>query len=300
MRLRNLWTPLALAALAAGCTDGADPSGVAGPAPDGPSAYLTGTTSRVEVSCPGLIAVGSLWSCSAQGYDAYGNQTSSSAYGWSSSDPYSLYVYGSGTLDARHPGLFWVYATVDGVQGSTMVQVYEPNRVVTTVTVSPSSATVYLGDTRALTATAYDQHGDPMSVSFAWSSSNTSVATVSSSGVVSGVGLGTATVTASAGGKSASAAVTVAKEPLSASISGPTMLGYRQIGTWTAVVSGGSSPYTYRWYKNGVLVGTGSSYSAGASGDFDLRLDVTDADGATDGALRRVHVTNCDPYVKKC
>jgi hypothetical protein len=35
---------------------------------------------------------------------------------------------------------------------------------------------------------------------------------------------------------------------LSASISGPTYLSCNQAGTWTASVSGGSSPYHYQWY----------------------------------------------------
>lgn len=38
-------------------------------------------------------------------------------------------------------------------------------------------------------------------------------------------------------------------DPLSASISGPTSLGSNQMGTYTATVSGGATPYSYQWWK---------------------------------------------------
>lgn len=38
------------------------------------------------------------------------------------------------------------------------------------------------------------------------------------------------------------------KQPLMATLSGPTTLTKGQTGTWTATVSGGTSPYSYSWY----------------------------------------------------
>ena len=65
---------------------------------------------------------------------------------------------------------------------------------VTGVSVSPTSATLSVGDAQQLTANVSPNGASDTSV--AWSSSNTSVATVSSSGLVTAVAEGTATITA--------------------------------------------------------------------------------------------------------
>lgn len=90
-----------------------------------------------------------------------------------------------------------------------------PPLVPTTVTISPDTALVFdaLGITVRLTATVRDQNGVVMSgVAVAWASTDTSVATVTSAGVVTSVGNGTATISASAGSASGNATVTVAQK----------------------------------------------------------------------------------------
>lgn len=72
------------------------------------------------------------------------------------------------------------------------------------VTVSPASASVPAGQTVQLTATS-----KPAGATFVWATSNQAVATVSQTGVVTGIAAGTATITASAGGKTGSSAITV-------------------------------------------------------------------------------------------
>src|SRR5262245_29793255 len=65
------------------------------------------------------------------------------------------------------------------------------------VVVSPSSATLDIGGTQQFSAQLI-QGGVQKKAAFIWSSSDPSVATVSSSGMVTGVGAGQATITASA------------------------------------------------------------------------------------------------------
>ncbi len=80
---------------------------------------------------------------------------------------------------------------------------------VTGVSVNPTSAAINVGATTALTATVSPSNATNKTVS--WSSSKISVATVSSSGVVTGIAAGTATITVKTqdGNKTATCAVTV-------------------------------------------------------------------------------------------
>jgi endoglucanase len=86
----------------------------------------------------------------------------------------------------------------------------DPDIPVTGITVSPLSATINgIGGTTTLMATVLPANATNKSVT--WSSSNPLVATVSQSGIVTGVALGTATITATSvsGGFTASSAISV-------------------------------------------------------------------------------------------
>ena len=74
------------------------------------------------------------------------------------------------------------------------------------VTITPNPDTVALGSTVTLHATVDGASGNP---SIFWSSEDTSIATVSGSGVVTGIAVGTAHIAASSGGKSGVATIVV-------------------------------------------------------------------------------------------
>lgn len=87
----------------------------------------------------------------------------------------------------------------------------EPSIVVGSVAVSPNLATRIPGETVQLTAQAKGPSGTDLNgVTFDWSSSNTSVATVDDNGLVSALAVGQTTITAEAGGKQGTATVTIA------------------------------------------------------------------------------------------
>lgn len=70
-----------------------------------------------------------------------------------------------------------------------------PNTTVTSITISPSTATINISETQQFTATAYDQDGNTMAgVVISWASTNTSVGTVSPIIATTGAD-GTATTT---------------------------------------------------------------------------------------------------------
>ena len=81
---------------------------------------------------------------------------------------------------------------------------------IATVEVTPNTATLTsLGETARLTATAKTGGGDPVSASFTWESGDTSVAVVTTGGVVTSVSNGVAQITARASGVSGTAVATV-------------------------------------------------------------------------------------------
>ncbi len=92
--------------------------------------------------------------------------------------------------------------------GNVTVTCAQP--AIASVVVSPASATVPVGQTLQLTATPEDANGNPLSGrTVSWSSGSRAFATVSGSGLVTGVAAGSATITATSEGQSGSASVRV-------------------------------------------------------------------------------------------
>ena len=79
----------------------------------------------------------------------------------------------------------------------------------TSISLNTTTIEIFPTETRSLNATVQDAHGNVLSVSASWSSSDMSVAEVNTAGVVTGIAPGTATIEARVNGVSASATVTV-------------------------------------------------------------------------------------------
>ena len=107
-------------------------------------------------------------------------------------------------------GTYRVLATQSGGTLADTAAVTIATVPVASVAVSPASASVTVGQTVQLTATPKDASGNPLSGrAVTWATSNGAIATVSASGVVTGVAAGSATITATSEGKSGSATVIV-------------------------------------------------------------------------------------------
>ena len=118
---------------------------------------------------------------------------------WTSSNP-SVVTVENGVLTGVTDGNAVVTATLmDGITETVNVNVCTP-----TISVSPASITIKEGETKKITATT-----TCTTSAVTWKSSNTSSATVSSSGVIRGVNHGSARVTATVDGVSARVNVTV-------------------------------------------------------------------------------------------
>src|SRR5205814_9083904 len=127
---------------------------------------------------------------------------------WSSSTGVAT-VNGRGLVTGVAVGSTTITAASEGRSASASVTV--TTVPVASVTVTPAYGSLYVGQTVQLTATPKDSAGNPLTGRvIAWSSDNTTVATVSTSGLVTGKGAGSATITAATGGKSGTSAMTVA------------------------------------------------------------------------------------------
>lgn len=163
-----------------------------------------------------LTSAGQTQQFTASVLDQNGNAMAGAGVRWSSDDQ-AVTVSSTGVVTAMREGVATIRATSGGVTGTAGVTViFAP----TSVTVAQASLQFNaLGVTQALTATARDANGGPLSgATFTWASSNTRVATVDASGLVTAVGNGTARITATSAGKSATASVTVAQATASVAV----------------------------------------------------------------------------------
>ena len=91
--------------------------------------------------------------------------------------------------------------------------------VVTTITVTPLSATAAVGATRNFAAAATDQYGNPIAVPIVWTSSSPGVASIApATGVATALAAGTVTITAASGAKSGAASFTITAPPVLTSV----------------------------------------------------------------------------------
>lgn len=128
---------------------------------------------------------------------------------WTSSNTAVATVNASGLVSAVSAGTTTITVkTVDGNKTATSA-ITVAAIPVASVSVSPTTASLYAGNTQQFSATIAPANATNKTVT--WSSSNTAVATVNSSGLVTAVSAGTAniTVTTQDGNKTAIAAITV-------------------------------------------------------------------------------------------
>ncbi|MEO7363109.1 MAG: Ig-like domain-containing protein, partial [Gemmatimonadaceae bacterium] len=195
VRLAARW--LCVLAVVAGCKD----------APTGPPAVAT-----VAVTVPSSsFTAGTSQQLSVVVKDANGSVLTDRHISWTTLNSSVATVSGGGLLTATFPGTTTVFATVDGKSGSGEVTVLPIP--VTFVSITPLTIGITVGNAQQLTAILRDATGsfvDGRTV--VWTSSDVSVASVSGSGLVTGVAVGTTTISATSEGKTGTASVVVAEK----------------------------------------------------------------------------------------
>ena len=162
----------------------------------------------IEPSSATLMSLGETVQLSASVLDGNGQPVSGATVVWSSSDASVATVSGQGLVTAVGNGSATVTARSGNASASISVTVMQSAG---SIVIEPSMAATLmsLGETLQLTATVLDGNGQPVSdATIEWSSSDASVAMVSSQGLVTAVANGSATITARAGDITADVEVT--------------------------------------------------------------------------------------------
>jgi len=153
------------------------------------------------------VFVGQTANARADGKDQFGAPIGTGTVSWSTGSASIATVNASGGVTGVAPGQTTLTATAGAAQ--TGVSLTVAPVPVASVGVSPMTGSVAVGSTQQLTATTFDASNNVLGRPVTWSSSDPSRATVSSSGLVTGVAAGVALINATSEGKSGSAQITV-------------------------------------------------------------------------------------------
>jgi uncharacterized protein YjdB len=204
------------------------------------------------------VQIGATAQLTAVTRDANNNVLSGRVVTWASANSGVASVSPSGLLAGVSAGASNIIATSEGVNGQTAATVTVTAPVpVASVSVSPAAPSVQVGTTVQLTAVTLDANNNVLSGRVVtWTSANSGTASVSSTGLITGVSAGTTSITATSEGKTASASVTVTLAPVaSVTVSLPN-------GT-LAVGASVQATATLRDANNNVLTGRTVTWATG-------------------------------------
>jgi uncharacterized protein YjdB len=154
----------------------------------------------------------------AVAHDAAGHTLNGATVVWMSSNPQVAPVSSDGLITGASAGTANITATSGSATSNVLAMtVTAPaTPVVASITVSAPTSSVTVRGSLSANATALDSHGNTVSgTTFTWATSDASVATVSATGIVTGVAPGQASITAASGSVTSNAfQVTVVNPPV--------------------------------------------------------------------------------------
>ncbi len=170
---------------------------------EGQSDSATVTVTQVPVVTvdvtPGAVAMvpGDTATLTATPRDAAGNALVGRTIVWTSANATIATVNGSGLVTAVGAGTVNITALVDGINNFSVITVTAAPAVTDSVEITPTSPVVQPGDSVQLTATARDAAGNVLGgKTVTWTSLAPATATVSNTGLVTGVADGSAGIVA--------------------------------------------------------------------------------------------------------
>ncbi len=168
------------------------------------------TAITVTPAAATLKALANSVQLSAEVRDQHGTAMAGAAVAWQSAVTEVATVDATGLVTATGNGTATITATAGGASGSAAVTV---DQEVTGIEVLPAGGKVSAGDTLRVTAKARDANGFTVpDREYTWTSSDTDIATVDGSGLVSGIAEGAVLITAARANVEGGTVVTIAHE----------------------------------------------------------------------------------------
>ncbi|NGQ97126.1 S8 family serine peptidase, partial [Brevibacillus sp. SYP-B805] len=205
--------------------------------------------SSVKVNPAQLVMqTGDIWQIYTTAYYTNGkSQDVTDAATYTSSNPTVATVSTGGIVSAVSPGTAQIVVSYGGQSATVSVSVSGQTVTLVSLAATPSSVSVAMGATQQLAVTAAYSNGSTQNVTSqaTYQAANTNIATVSSSGLVTGVAQGSTSVTITFGGKTVNVPVTVTAATVQSLAAAPSSVnvatGATQQLTVTATYSDGTT-----------------------------------------------------------
>ena len=207
---------------------------------DEPAAVATVTVSPSAAT----LQVGESQQFTTSVRDGQGNTLNGRTVSWQTSAAAIATVSASGLATAIAEGSATITATAEGVSGTANVTI--ENTPVATVTIEPAEATVTVGGTVQLAAVLRDASGKKLEGrAVTWTTGSAAIASVSTTGLVTGVAPGSTSITAASEGRTDSAAVSV--------VEASALLSMATGGAHTCALDGAGQVYCWGRGESGQL-----------------------------------------------
>jgi hypothetical protein len=196
-----------------------------------------------------------------------------STVSWTSTNTSVATISTSGLATGLAAGTSAVTASLGGVTSAAVTLTVQA-KTVTSITVTPSTASTYTTDTAQFSAMATYNDGSTASVTSTatWTTTPSSVASVNSSGLATGVAAGSTTVTAAVGTITGTAALTVQTKALTSITVAPTNPNVAEDGTLQFGATGtyndgstGNATSSVTWSASAGTITTAGLYTAPSS-----------------------------------
>ena len=180
-----------------------------------PSAPKSLVSIAVTPASPSIAKGGTQQFTATGTYSDGSTQNLTNSVTWSSSNTSVATISGTGLATGVGTGTSTIQAASGSITGATTLNVTAAV-MLSSITVTPANPSIRKGTTQQFTATGNYSDGSRRNLTnlVTWRSSNTSVATISSTGLATAVGVGTSIIQATSGTVTGSTALTVHRAKL--------------------------------------------------------------------------------------